>query len=243
VRQLAMRPRCKRSSATRATAADAKSRHRTARHPITAVQLAVLMPIVAIVLVGCGAGAPTMRKAETSTNTIPTTGIPPALLREARPIGSGPRFHPPATGPVIGRCRPSLGPRSGVHVELFAANRVVLVAAGIGTRRPYTFSAGRISSAACYSDLVTLEPTGLVLVRPKSRLHLSDLFRGWGQPLSSSRLASFRALAGTGVTVFVDGLRWRDSPGSVPLAPHSEIVLEVGPHVPPHRSYTFPPGT
>jgi len=29
----------------------------------------------------------------------------------------------------------------------------------------------------------------------------------------------------------------------VPLARHSEIVLEVGPYVPPHRSYTFPPGT
>ena len=24
---------------------------------------------------------------------------------------------------------------------------------------------------------------------------------------------------------------------------HAEIVLEVGPYVPPHRSYTFPPGT
>jgi hypothetical protein len=29
----------------------------------------------------------------------------------------------------------------------------------------------------------------------------------------------------------------------VPLTPHAEIVLEVGPHVPPHASYTFPPGT
>ena len=50
--------------------------------------------------------------------------------REARPIGHGARFHPPASGPVIGRCRPALGSRVGAHVELFAANRVVLVAAG-----------------------------------------------------------------------------------------------------------------
>ena len=35
--------------------------------------------------------------------------------------------------------------------------------------------------------------------------------------------------------------RWRGSPSAVTLEPHSEIVLEVGPYVPPHRSYTFPP--
>ena len=61
-----------------------------------------------------------------------TAGIPPALLHEARPIGRGPQFHPPATGSVIGPCRRHRGPRDGVHVEVFAANRVVLLAAGIG---------------------------------------------------------------------------------------------------------------
>jgi hypothetical protein len=48
------------------------------------------------------------------------------------------------------------------------------------------------------------------------------LFRSRGQPLSATRLASFRA---------------------VPLTRHAEIVLEVGPHVPPHSSYAFPPGS
>jgi hypothetical protein len=45
------------------------------------------------------------------------------------------------------------------------------------------------------------------------------------------------------VAVFVDGRRWRGAPAAVPLTPHAEIVLEVGPHVPPHSSYAFPPGT
>jgi hypothetical protein len=143
---------------------------------------------------------------------------------------------------VIGRCRHRLGARIGVHVELFAADRVVLVAGGIGTRPPRGFSAGRISRARCYGDLVTLEPTGVVLVRPGARLALSELFRSWGQPLSSSRLASFPAAAGTRVAVFVGGLRWHGPPGGVSLKRHSEIVLEVGLHVPPHASYTFPPG-
>jgi hypothetical protein len=128
-------------------------------------------------------------------------------------------------------------------VELFAADRVVLVAAGIGTRPPRRLSEGRISSARCYGELVTLDPTGLVLVPAGSRPVLANLFRAWGQPLSPQRLASFSASAGSSVSVFVDGQRWNGSPGSVPLVRHSEIVLEVGPYVPPHHAYTFPPGT
>ena len=102
---------------------------------------------------------------------------------------------------------------------------------------------GRISSAGCYSSLVTLDPTGLVLVRPGSHVSLSDLFRAWGQPLSRRRLTSFSAPQSRPVTVFVDGRRWMGSPGRVPMTRHAEIVLEAGPHVPPHSSYTFPQGT
>jgi hypothetical protein len=130
-----------------------------------------------------------------------------------------------------------------VHIELFAANRVVIVPSGIGTRPPRTVSAGRITHAHCYGDVVTLEPTGVVLVRSGQRPSLSDLFRAWGQPLSRSQLASFTTLGGTRVAVFVNGRPWPGHPGSVLLAPHSEIVLEVGPHVLPHASFAFPPGT
>ncbi len=189
--------------------------------------------MVAIALAGCGPGR----------HPVPTATAPAALVAEARPIGRGPRFQPPANGRVVGRCDRRLGAREGVHVELFAANRVVLVPAGIGTRPPRRLSAGRISSAGCYGELVTVDPTGLVLVRPGLRPVLADLFRAWGQPLSPRRLASFSASAGASVAVFVDGRRWRGPPGMVPLRSHAEIVLEVGPHVPPHAAYAFPPGT
>jgi hypothetical protein len=169
--------------------------------------------------------------------------IPRALLSEARPIGTGPRFTLPASGPVAGQCQPSLGPRVGVHVEVFAANRVLLLPAGIGARPPWEKLNGRITSAGCFGALVTLDPTGLVLVRPGARLKLADLFRSWGEPLSGTRLASFSAQAGTQVAVFVNGRPWRGASAAVPLARHAEIVLEVGPHVPPHSSYAFPPGT
>jgi hypothetical protein len=184
-------------------------------------------------IAGCGS---TDRAAQTQTP-------PPKLLAEARPIGRGPAFQPAVSGPVIGACRPRPGPRVGVHVEVFAANRVVLIPAGIGTKPPRTFLSGRISGARCYGDLVTLEPTGLVLVRARARLTLADLFRSWGQPLSSRRVATFSAPAGDQVRVFVGGRSWRAPPAGVPLSVHSEIVVEVGPYVPPHSSYTFPPGS
>jgi hypothetical protein len=190
----------------------------------------------AAVVSACGSSQPPARSPATAS-------IPRALLSEARPIGTGPRFTRPASGPVAGTCRPSLGPRVGVHVEVFAANRVLLLPAGIGARRPWSTIDGRVTAARCYGPPVTLDPTGLVLVRPGSRLTLADLFRAWGEPLSRTRLTSFSAPAGTQAAVFVDGRRWNAGPAAVPLSRHAEIVLEVGPPVPPHSSYAFPPGT
>ena len=188
--------------------------------------------VVAALLGGCA----------TSPRSPSTPGIPQGLLQQARPIGRGARFHPPAAGPIIGHCARTLGRRTATHVEVFAGNRVVIVAAGIGVWPPRVFSAGRITRARCYGALVTLDPTGVVLVRPTAHATLADLFDSWGQPLSREQLASFSAPASKQIAIFVNGLRWRDAPGKVPLAPHDEIVLEVGPLVPPHTSFTFPPG-
>jgi hypothetical protein len=197
---------------------------------------AAVLVTAAAVTAACGSSHP-------AAHPRATPPIPGSLLSEARPIGTGPRFQPPVGGPVSGRCERPLASRTGVHVEVFAANRVVLLPAGIGARRPWTLLSGRITTARCYGVLVTLDPTGLVLVRSGSLLSLGDLFRSWGEPLSPTRLASFRASKGSQVAVFVDGRAWHGAPGDVPLTPHAEIVLEVGPHVPPHVSYTFPPGT
>lgn len=185
--------------------------------------------LAALALAGCGGSAPSSSRER---------AIPAALIAQARPIGHGAAFHPSARGSVPGACRPRLGSRDGVHLELFAGNRVALVAAGIGVRGPVTRSGGRIVAARCYGDIVTLEPTGVVLMRPGARLTLADLFRAWGRPVSAHGLLSFSGR----VTVFVDGHRHVGPPQSVALTRHAEIVLEVGPHVPPHPAYRFPPG-
>jgi hypothetical protein len=210
-----------------------------------AVARAAWITVLAVTTAALQACGPAQRAAgPAATPGAPSSAaIPPALLSQARPIGPGPRFHPPAAGPVIGQCTRALGPRDGVHVEVFASDRVLLLPAGIGVQPPRVLLDGRVTSARCYGTLVTLDPTGLVLVRPGASPTLGTLFRSWGQPLSPTRLTSFTAPAGAGVTVFVNGKRWPGAPAAVPLTRHAEIVLEVGPHVPPHPSYAFPAGT
>lgn len=133
-------------------------------------------------------------------------------------------------------CRALLGARTAAHVELFAADRVVLVAAGIGTDPPREVLAGRITRARCYGPVATLDPTGLVLVRRGARATVAELFRAWGQPLGPRRLAGFR---GT-VRAYLGGRPWHGAPGAIPLRRRAEVVLEVGPYVPPHAAYSFP---
>ena len=186
-------------------------------------------------MAGCGAQA---RPAAPAKPRRDGAGIPASLRAGERPIGRGERFNPPVTGTVPGSCRPTLGPRLAAHVELFGAGRVILIAAGIGTTPPRRSEAGRITRARCFGSLVTLDPTGTVYARPGQRLTLRDLFGAWGQRLSATRIASF---SGRRVRVFIDGRVRRGSPLNVPLTEHAEIVLEVGPHVPPHRRFTFPP--
>jgi hypothetical protein len=197
---------------------------------------AMVLGVAAAVAAGCGPSGQ-------AYGPPASPPIPSALLSQARPAGVGPRFHPPVTGPASGSCEAALGPRDGVHVEVFAADRVLLLPAGIGTRPPRAALDGRITSARCYGALVTLDPTGVVLVRPGARLTLAGLFRSWGEPLSRTRLASFSAPTGNEVAVFVNGQIWRGTPAAVPLTRHAEVVLEMGPRVPPHSSYAFPPGT
>lgn len=213
--------------------------------------LLLALPLVALLLAGCGtatappahapgvlaAARPAQQPRSLSAGSRPR-GIPDALLAGVRPIGRGPRFQPPPGERVLGACRTPLGQRRRAHVEIFGADRVVLVAAGIGAREPRRISDEHLTAARCFSALVTLDPTGTVYFRPGRGLTVGDIFRVWGLPLSDRRIASF---TGGRVRAYVNGRRWPGSSQAVPLRQDAEIVLEIGPQVPPHTHFSFPP--
>jgi hypothetical protein len=168
------------------------------------------------------------------------------LPRSAPGVGPDARWRPPSLSPAAEKARPidglrcSRSPRRrfGVHLELFAARRVVIVAPGIGVAPPRIREGAYVRDGRCSYPVRTREPTGVIEVERGRALRLGDLFAVWGQRLSRRRLASFRGP----VKAFVGGRPRRGDPRVIPLARHAQIVLEVGGHVPPHARYRFPPG-
>jgi hypothetical protein len=125
--------------------------------------------------------------------------------------------------------------RYGVHLELFANGRVILVPAGIGAAR-------EVRPARCSYALRTHDPTGVISVAGSGRYTLGRFFALWRQPLARTRLLSFETSPRSPVRAYLDGVRWPGELGAIPLRRHAEIVLELGPAIPPHASYRFPPG-
>lgn len=166
------------------------------------------------------------------------------------PIGAGPAFHPAAASPIVALAKPvrSLScaanevPRMGVHLELFARGRVVIVPAGIGISPPLARRSAYVVSGRCSYPVRTREPTGVIEVARGGRRTLGDFFAVWGKGLSATRLVGFRTDAQRPVRAYVDGRRYRESLSSIVLARHAEIVLELGAYVPPHPSYRFRKG-
>lgn len=191
----------------------------------------------ALLLAGCGAGRAAPAKQRRAGVGV-DVGIPASLRAGLRPIGRGPRFRAPATGAVPGRCEQRLGQRLDAHIEIFGANQVVLLATGIGTAAPRRFSGAWLTAARCFGDVATLDPTGTVYFRAAASVTLGTVFRAWGQPLTATQVASF---TGGHALTFVDGRPWHGDPSALPLTSGAEIVVEIGPYVPPHHRYTFAP--
>ena len=188
--------------------------------PVPGLRLASLACVLAVGL--CGAAA--------AAGPVPS------------PIGVGPRYHPAAeTVPVSGlRCSSAEVPRFGVHLELFADRRVVIVPAGIGIAPPLRRQGAYVLGGRCSYPLRTREPTGVVEIVRGASLTLGELFEVWGQPLSKNRLVGFSSRSP--ILAFVDGRRFAGDPWTIPLRPHAEIVLELGGYVPPHSAFLFRKG-
>jgi hypothetical protein len=174
------------------------------------------------------------------------SGDPAPLPRSAPGVGPDARWRPPSLSRAVAEARPVRGMRCdrderrrfGVHIELFAARQVVLVAPGIGVAPPRTRDGAYVRGGRCWYPLRTREPTGVIEVEQGAPRRLGDLFALWGQPLGPRRLAGFRGP----VEAYVGGRRRAGDPRSIPLTKHAQVVLEVGGHVPPHPRYHFPPG-
>jgi hypothetical protein len=105
---------------------------------------------------------------------------------------------------------------------------VVIVPAGIGVAR----------ARACTYPVRTFQPTGVLEFDAAQRLRLGDFFSIWGRRLTRRHLLRF---AGR-VRAYVGGRRWRGDVRQIPLTRHAQIVLEVGPYIPPHATFLFGPG-
>jgi hypothetical protein len=162
------------------------------------------------------------------------------------PAGRGARFRLPALSAAASRGVPISGlactrhhPHAfAIHLELYGRGLVLPIPSGIGIAPPVRRSGAYVRAGRCGYPIRTLEPTGLVLVDPHRRLTVGDLFAIWGQQLGRTRLAGFSGP----LLAYVDGHRWRGAPEQIPLRRHAQIVLEADGYVPPHPSYTFPPG-
>jgi hypothetical protein len=187
---------------------------------------------VAVAAAGCGAS-------HRAVVTLPADQQPPRA-------GRGAAYRPRPISPAVARrapiqglhCTRTHGRVYGVHLELYARRLVLGVPSGIGIAPPQRRSGAYVLGGACSYALRTFEPTGVVVVDERPTVDLATLFAVWGQPLSRHALGSFRGP----VRAFVGGRRWPGPPGSIPLARHAEIVLEIAGAVLPHPRYRFPPG-
>lgn len=206
----------------------------------------LLLPLAGL-CVGCAASRPIP---ERSIGDAQSAAVLAVDLAHTRPAGLGSAFRPPpgprrsvGLGAPVGALRCVAGGEVsyGAHVEVFAENRGVVVPAGIGIAVPRRRGGVYVLGGRCAYPLRTVDPTGVIEVDRgdgRSTPTVGQLFTVWGQPLSRTRLAGF---AGP-VHAFVDGRRWAGDPRAIPLARHTQVVLELGPFVPPHPSYLFPPG-
>jgi hypothetical protein len=163
------------------------------------------------------------------------------------PIGRGPGFELTTgaradSAAPIGRlrCSSAAGRWEDAHLEVFARGRVVIIPPGIGIARPRVQVGAAVRGGRCSYPVRTTDPTGVIRFRPGRGLTLGDVFAVWGQPLRRHRLCGFTSARP--VRVYVAGRRIRGAAASLPLRRHEEIVVEIGPRVPPHIAYVFAPG-
>jgi hypothetical protein len=94
--------------------------------------------------------------------------------------------------------------------------------------------------ARCIYWLHTHTPDGIIHIEaPVDRsFTLGDFFAVWGQPLDRAHAAGATVRRGETMRVWVNGQVFAGDPAAIPLDPHSDIVIQVGPPFTKPAAYT-----
>jgi hypothetical protein len=155
----------------------------------------------------------------------------PRAARSALPLQQGPVI--PSGEPVAGiSCDAMEGDRIHIHQHLVIFDR--------GKEVAIPPNVGQPMMRRCIYWLHTHTPDGIIHVEaPQDRsFTLGDFFKVWGQPLTKSVAATAHADKGTSLKVWVDGNPYAKDPATIPLADHTDIVIEAGPPFPKPPRFT-----
>jgi len=139
---------------------------------------------------------------------------------------------------------PSGEPVGGISCDAMEGNRIHihqhLVIFDHGHELTIPPNVGQPMMRRCIYWLHTHTPDGIIHVEaPLDRsFTLGDFFRVWGQPLTKTVAATARADKGTSLKVWVDGKPYAKDPATIPLAAHTDVVIEAGPPFPAPPRFT-----
>jgi hypothetical protein len=174
---------------------------------------------------------------------VPSSGPEGISLVRARPLAAPASPLPGQTIDGIG-CGSTEQLAYHVHARLtiYDHGRARSVPGGIGINPPLkvvpTAAGSFVAGGTCFSLLHTHAADGVIHVESPHAITfvLAQFFAVWHQPLDTTHVGP-----ATGrVTAFVDGRLYPGDPGAIPLAPHTQIQLDVGGPVIRPRLIRFP---
>jgi hypothetical protein len=126
------------------------------------------------------------------------------------------------------------------HLQIYVGGKQQLVPAGIGIGPPLQMIGDVVVGGSCFSWLHTHDESGIIHIESPlmQTFVLGNFFDIWGQPLSTTQVGP----AHGAVTAFVDGAPYGGDPGTIPLAAHAVIQLDVADPVVAAQPYTWPAG-
>jgi hypothetical protein len=213
------------------------------------------LSVAALAVGGCGSSSGGGGGGTGTTGTTSAQKGPPAsggptqagggtMGPEGIPIEKGPGLAPASTTStskqVDGiKCAPieQLAYHIHAHLQVYYNGQPRQLPAAIGMLGPVaqqTKDGPFYGATECYYWLHTHTADGIIHIEsPTQTIYtLGDFFDEWGQPLSSSQVATAKGP----VVAYVNGKRWTKSPREIPLNPHAVIQLNVGePQVPFHN--------